>query len=242
MTQSSYRATIQTIRNEYAAIMRRSLQFNNRVCLMRLYYSPGACSLASNITFAEAGQAYDLCRVDLGKHLTEDGRDFYAINPKGYVPYLELADGQSISEGAAILQFIADSNPSANLAPAPGTMARVKLNEWLTYINSEVHKTLGGMFDRSMPADYRAGQIEKAGKRFDLLSATLSKQDYLSVYRVELDGNAQDRFVALASAGGLSSTSVGAAEGARGAAQGRLVSVKVDQITDEARNLLRQNG
>jgi glutathione S-transferase len=146
---------------------------------MRLYYSPGACSLASNITFAEAGQAYDLCRVDLGKHLTEDGRDFYAINPKGYVPYLELADGQSISEGAAILQFIADSNPSANLAPAPGTMARVKLNEWLTYINSEVHKTLGGMFDRSMPADYRAGQIEKAGKRFDLLSATLSKQDYI---------------------------------------------------------------
>jgi glutathione S-transferase len=146
---------------------------------MRLYYSPGACSLASNITFAEAGQAYDLCRVDLGKHLTEDGRDFYAINPKGYVPYLELTDGQSISEGAAILQFIADSNPSANLAPAPGTMARVKLNEWLTYINSEVHKTLGGMFDRSMPADYRAGQIEKAGKRFDLLSATLSKQDYI---------------------------------------------------------------
>jgi glutathione S-transferase len=146
---------------------------------MRLYYSPGACSLASNIAFAEAGQAYELSRVDLGKHLTEDGRDFYAINPKGYVPYLELDDGESISEGVAILQFIADTHPSANLAPVHGTMARVKLNEWLTYINSEVHKTLGGLFDRSMPADYRAKQVEKASKRFDLLSATLSKQDYI---------------------------------------------------------------
>jgi glutathione S-transferase len=146
---------------------------------MRLYYSPAACSLASNITFAEAGVPYEMTKVDLGKGLTEDGQNFNQINSKGYVPFLDLGNQQSISEGAAILQFIADSKPDSGLAPRAGTMERVKFNEWLTYISTEVHKTLGGLFDRSMPDTYKAATIEKIGKRLDWLTTEIGSKPFL---------------------------------------------------------------
>ena len=146
---------------------------------MRLYYSPGSCSLASNIAFAEAGIAYDMTKVDLAARKTEDGADYSAINDKGYVPFLDLGNGHTISEGAAILQYIADSKPESKLAPVAGTMERVKLNEWLTFINSEVHKPMGSLFDKSMPAEYREKIIAKVHGRCDWLTKTIGDKHYV---------------------------------------------------------------
>lgn len=146
---------------------------------MKLYYSGASCSLASNIAFHEAGIAYDKTAVDLKSHKTADGADFYAINDKGYVPYLVLDNGEGLSEGAAILQYIADQKPETGLAALPGTLERVRLQEWLTYINSEVHKTIGGLFDPTMHAETRAATIEKVGKRLDWLTKKLEGREYL---------------------------------------------------------------
>jgi glutathione S-transferase len=146
---------------------------------MKLYYSPASCSLASNIAFAEAGIPYQQIKVDLAKHQTEHGDDFLKINDKGYVPYIELDNGESLSEGVAILQYIADQKPESQLAPRAGTFERVRLQEWLTYINSEVHKVLGGMFDRGMHEETRAKTIVSAGKKMDWLSAKLDGKQYL---------------------------------------------------------------
>jgi glutathione S-transferase len=147
---------------------------------MKLYYSPASCSLAANIAFAEAGIAYEMTKVDLAKHLTEDGKDFYAINDKGYVPFLSLDSGEGLSEGVAILQYIADLKPESNLAPANGTMARYQLQSWLTYINSEVHKSMGGLFDSGMDAVERARAVKKIGSRLDWLSKKLTDKTYLT--------------------------------------------------------------
>jgi glutathione S-transferase len=140
---------------------------------MKLYYSPASCSLATNIALAEAGIAYEKTLVDLGTHKTETGEDFYAISDRGYVPYLVLNNGQGLSEGAAILQYVADQNPESNLAPRAGTFERVRLQEWLTYISSEVHKIIGGLFDKSMHAETRAKTVDRIGKRLDWLSKHL---------------------------------------------------------------------
>ncbi len=155
---------------------------------MKLYFSPASCSLASNIAFHEAGIAYDKVQVDLASHTTTDGADFFAINDKGYVPYLVLDNGEGLSEGAAILQYIADQKPASNLAPAAGTMERVRLQEWLTYINSEVHKTIGGLFDPTLPDDAKPIVIAKAGKRIDWLSTKLDGKDYLLGHFTVADG------------------------------------------------------
>src|SRR3546814_5580478 len=107
---------------------------------MKLYYMPGACSLASHITLRETGAAFDLEKVDAKQKKTERGSDFAAINPKGYVPALALDNGEVLTEGAAILQYIADQNPKAGLAPAAGTLARARLQEHLNFVASELHK------------------------------------------------------------------------------------------------------
>ena len=146
---------------------------------MKLYYSPASCSFASNIALHEAGIAYDKTQVDLATHKTADGADFYAINDKGYVPYMVLDNGQGLSEGVAILQYIADQKPESNLAPRAGTLERVRLQEWLTYINSEVHKTLGGLFDATIHPDTKAKTIAKASQNFDWLSKKLEGRNYL---------------------------------------------------------------
>jgi glutathione S-transferase len=146
---------------------------------MNLYYSPASCSLASNIAFHEAGIAYQKTQVDLAKHMTADGKDFLAINDKGYVPYLVLDNGEGLSEGVAILQYIADMKPESGLAAKAGTMERLRLQEWLTYINSEVHKTLGGLFSSTADANEKKNLIDKASSRFDWLSKKLAGKDYV---------------------------------------------------------------
>src|SRR6266852_3281742 len=116
---------------------------------MKLYYSPGACSLAPHIAAKEEGLALELERVDLSTHRTEHGQDYRRLNPKGYVPALELDDGTLLTENVAILPFIADLRPEAGLAPAPQTMARTRLVELLAFLATELHKSFGPLFHRS---------------------------------------------------------------------------------------------
>jgi glutathione S-transferase len=146
---------------------------------MKLYYSPASCSLASQIALHEAGISHDIEKVDLKSHTTAGGADFYAINPKGYVPALELDDGSLLTEGTAILQYVADRAPDAALAPKPGTPERVRLVEWLGYVNSEVHKTMGGLFDGQMPAEYKEVQKQRIAKKLDWLNGLLAAKPYL---------------------------------------------------------------
>jgi glutathione S-transferase len=145
---------------------------------MKLYYAPGACSLSPHIVAQEAGIPLELVKVDLKSHKTESGEDFYTINPKGYVPALKLDDGNMLTEGPAIVQYLADQKPASNLAPANGTFARYKLNEWLTFINSELHKNFGPLF--SNPSDdVKKAQIEKIIKRFDYVNSLLGDKPFL---------------------------------------------------------------
>ncbi len=146
---------------------------------MKLYYSPGACSLSPHIALLEGGIKATLVKVDTKTHKTEDGTDFYTINPKGYVPLLELDDGQRLSEGPVIVQYIADLNPASNLAPAAGTMQRYRLQEWLNFISTELHKQFSPMFQATTPAEYKEILKEKIGRRFDGVSALLEGKDYL---------------------------------------------------------------
>lgn len=113
---------------------------------MKLYYSPGACSLSPHIVSREAGLKLDLEKVDLGTFKTEKGKDFKAVHPKAYVPLLELDDGSILSEGAVISQYLADKAPKSGLLPAAGTMERYRVQEWLNYISTELHKSLGSLF------------------------------------------------------------------------------------------------
>src|ERR1700736_625525 len=113
---------------------------------MKLYYLPGACSLASNIALREAGLKFELVKVDRRTKQTSAGLDFNEGNPKGYVPALRLDDGQVLTENVAVLQYIADRNPAAKLAPPAGTMERYRLEEWLSFINSELHKGMSPLF------------------------------------------------------------------------------------------------
>jgi glutathione S-transferase len=146
---------------------------------MKLYYSPGACSLSPHIALHEAGLASELVRVDLGSHKLPDGRDFTQINPKGYVPVLELDDGNVLTEGTAIVQYIADLKPESGLAPKAGTFARSQLQEWLGFINSEIHKGFGPLFNPSTPEEYKTTVRKNLGLRLAYVDAHLAKNDYL---------------------------------------------------------------
>src|SRR5438105_2447994 len=117
---------------------------------MKLYYSPGACSMSPHIALQEAGLPYDLVRVDLKAKKLEDGSDYLKINPKGQVPALGMDNGQLLTEGAVIVQMIADRAPAKNLAPAAGTDERYKLQEWLNFIGSELHKSFGPLFQPAL--------------------------------------------------------------------------------------------
>ncbi|MDJ1156692.1 glutathione transferase GstA [Chelatococcus sp. SYSU_G07232] len=119
---------------------------------MRLYFKPGACSMSSRIVLIELDLAFDAVKVDTDRGVTESGRDYRAINPKGYVPALELADGAVLTENPAILQFLADTHPEAGLAPAHGTLERARLQEWLNFTSSELHKAFGPYF-RGQPLE-----------------------------------------------------------------------------------------
>ena len=146
---------------------------------MKLYFSPGACSLAPHIALAEVGATYDAVKVDLRKHVTADGSDYYAINPKGYVPFLALDEGNALSEVAVILQYVADRKPGT-IAPAFGGFDRYKLMEWLNFIATEIHKTFGPLWHPTTPEATKGASKEKLAARYDLIEKTLATQPYLT--------------------------------------------------------------
>ena len=146
---------------------------------MKLYYSPGACSLSPHIVAREAGIALELVKVDLKTKTTEHGHDYSVINPKGYVPALQLSDGQVLTEGPAVVQYLADLKPERALAPPSGALERYRLQEWLGYINSELHKTYSPLFKDTTPAETRAERLEYLRKRYAYVEQVLARQPYL---------------------------------------------------------------
>lgn len=146
---------------------------------MKLYYYPGACSLAPHIVAREAGIAFTLEKVDLANRTTETGANFLAVNPKGYVPALGLQDNSVLTEASAIIQYLADSQPAADLAPAHGSMERYRLLEWLGFISTEIHKGFGPLWNPATPAPVKAATKERLATRFALLDEALGKQPFL---------------------------------------------------------------
>jgi glutathione S-transferase len=146
---------------------------------MKLFYSPGACSLSPHIALLEAGIPFTLSRVDLKNKRLESGEDFNCVNGKGYVSALQLDDGQIITEGPAIVQYIADQKPAAGLVPAAGTIERYKLQEWLNFITSELHKPMGSMFNPTQTADWKEAVKANLSKRLEWLSQQLDGKQYL---------------------------------------------------------------
>ncbi|MDB5900562.1 MAG: gst [Ramlibacter sp.] len=146
---------------------------------MKLYYSPGACSLSPHIVLREAGLAFEPVMAPTKTHKLQDGTDYYTINPLGYVPMLELDDGTRLREGPAIVQYIADQVPLRNLAPANGTLPRYRLQEWLTFIGTELHKNFGPLFNTAMPEEAKTMAREKLANRFTFVNKELEGKDYL---------------------------------------------------------------
>lgn len=146
---------------------------------MKLYYSPGACSLASHIALLEAGLPFTADKVDMRTRQTSDGRDFTTVNPNGYVPSLELDNGEILNEGQAILQYVADQKPAAQLAPPPATMPRYRLLEWLSFISSELHKGFGPLLRPGGPEDVKAAARDKLGRRLTYVAGHLASRQYL---------------------------------------------------------------
>jgi glutathione S-transferase len=146
---------------------------------MKLFYSPGACSLSPHIALLEAGLPFSLEKVDLKGKTLESGGDFNGVNGKGYVPALQLDNGQVLTEGPAIVQYIADQNPAAGIAPAAGTMERYKLQEWLNFITSELHKSMGSMFNSAQTPEWKEAVKATLSKRLDWLSQQLAGKQYL---------------------------------------------------------------
>jgi len=147
---------------------------------MKLYYSRGACSLSPHIVAEEAGIALDYEAVDLKTHKTADGTSFYDISPKGYVPALELDDGSLLSEGPAIVQYLADLKPDAGLLPPVGDIARYRVIEWLSYVNSELHKTFTPLFSPVASAEVKAEARASLVKKFAFVAEQLGDKPYLT--------------------------------------------------------------
>ncbi len=146
---------------------------------MKLYYSPGACSLSPHIVAHEIGLPLKLEKVDTKTKQTETGRDFLAINKKGYVPVLELDNGEVLTEGPAIVQYLADQKPGSGIAPANDTLARSRLQEMLGYINSEIHKAYSPLFKTETPAETVAERKAYLHKRYQFIENVLAKQEWL---------------------------------------------------------------
>ena len=146
---------------------------------MKLYYSPGACSLSVHMALHEAGLTFTPIKAPTKTHLLEDGTDYYSINPLGYVPLLELDDGTRLLEAPALLQYIADQVLEKNLAPANGTVARARVNGWLAFISSELHKGFAPLFNPATPADYKPMVIDKLLQRLTWVDEQLAGKNYL---------------------------------------------------------------
>ena len=146
---------------------------------MKLYYSPAACSLSPHIVLREAGLAFEPVLASTKTHKLQDGTDYYTINPLGYVPVLELDDGTRLREGPAIVQYIADQVPAKNLAPANGTLQRYRLQEWLTFIGTEVHKTYSPLFNPALTDETKQVFRDKLSARYRWVDGQLAGKDYL---------------------------------------------------------------
>lgn len=146
---------------------------------MKLYFSPGACSLAAHIALREAGVDFEAVKVEGRGQKTAGGEDYSAVTSKGYVPALRLHDGSVLTEGTAILPYIADLNPSAGLAPAAGTMARYRLHEWLGYINSEIHKNFSPFFTPGTTDDQKAAAKAALTRRVEFAQSHLTTNAFL---------------------------------------------------------------
>ena len=147
--------------------------------MLKLYYSPGACSLSPHIALREAGLPFELVQVNLKDKKTKDGEDFMAINAKGYVPALRLNDGYVLTEGPAIVQWIADQKPALNLAPANGTPERYRLQEWLSYIGTEIHKNFSPLFSPTTLEASKTIARQTLVKRFTFADEKLEGKEYL---------------------------------------------------------------
>lgn len=146
---------------------------------MKLYYSPGVCSLSPHIALVEAGLPFETVLASTKTHKLQDGTDYYGINPKGYVPLLELDNGERLTEGPAIVQYIADLVPDRKLAPANGTMARYRLQEWLNFISTELHKGFTPLFTPDTPEATREAAKTKLAGRFKYVNDQLAGKPYL---------------------------------------------------------------
>jgi glutathione S-transferase len=146
---------------------------------MKLYFSPGACSLSPHIVLREAGANFELEQVDNREKKTKSGQNFWTINPKGQVPVLELDTGERLTEGPIIVQYVADQKPASGLLPPAGTMERYRVQEWLNFITSELHKSFGPIFRPTTPDAYKAISKENLAKRFDFLDKELAGRQFL---------------------------------------------------------------
>jgi glutathione S-transferase len=146
---------------------------------MKLYYTPGVCSLAPHIALREAGLPFEMEKVDIRAGKLASGDEYTPINSKGYVPALVLDNGEVLTEGPAISQYIADLAPASNLAPAQGTMERYRLQEWLNFVSTEMHKGIGAFFNPAMTPDWRAAVTPKLNKRLAWLASHLEGRKFL---------------------------------------------------------------
>jgi glutathione S-transferase len=144
-----------------------------------LYYTSGTCSLSPNIALREAGLPFDLVKVDLRAKQLADGSDYLAVNPKGYVPALRLPDGQILTEGAVMVQYIADQKPDAQLAPPAGTWPRYRLMEWLNFIATELHKGMSPLYNPVANAEYKQALKDRLALRWGVLASAVRKQPWL---------------------------------------------------------------
>ena len=144
---------------------------------MKLYYAPGACSLSPHIVARELGINLELKKVNNKEKTVEGGGDFWSVNAKGYVPTLELDNGQRLTEGPAIVQYLADQKPESGLAPKNGTFERYQVQEWLNFLTSEVHKQFSPLFRPNTPEDYKTIAKENLGKRFEWLDKQLAGKE-----------------------------------------------------------------
>ena len=146
---------------------------------MKLYYAPGACSLSPHIVARELGINVELKKVSTKDKTIEGGGDYWKVNPRGYVPALELDNGQVLTEGPAIVQYLADQKPDSGLAPKNGTLERYRLQEWLNFLTSEVHKQFSPLFKPNTPEEYKTIAKENLAGRFDWLDKQLAGKEYL---------------------------------------------------------------
>jgi glutathione S-transferase len=147
---------------------------------MKLYFAPGSCSVSPHIVLREAGFTFDMEQVDNKEKKTKSGTDYWSVNAKGQVPVLELDSGERITEGPVIVQYIADQRPYTGLIPPAGTIERYRVQEWLNFIGTELHKTFGPMFRPTTPDAFKTISKETLGKRFDWLDKQLAGKSYLT--------------------------------------------------------------